>query len=398
MKFTSLCAAFALSFAVAPAFAGTAVPAPLQVAQTHAHDVTLAPHSYVLREQGGLLRKGYAIRHEISHPGADFIKVHFAHVKLPAGAKISVSSRDGKEIYHYDGRQNTHATWDSEQGEDGLRRFSAMSVFGDSAIITVHLAAGSKWNERLHSVKIDHYQAGDMRAQEAQISPFSTCGANQRRDAVCYASSHPTEYGKSRPVARMLINGIAFCSTWRVGPQNLMLTNNHCISGAAGPSKSEIWFNYQNTKCGVKGQSGVIKVRGSSMLKTSKALDYSLYTLNNFSAVSSFGYLSLDVRDAAQSERIYIPQHGQGNPKEMALHSDVNSSGMCEIDVPQSGVDTGYKCDTAGGSSGSPVIAAQSHKVIALHHIGNCPNATNTGVLIKNIWPEIASYFGNVIP
>ncbi|WP_338847212.1 serine protease [Massilia sp. W12] len=398
MKFTSLCALLALSFAASAAdvesVAAAALPKPVQVAKTHATDLSLAPEVHLLRENAGVMRRAQVIQREVSQPGADFIKVRFSHFKLPAGAKLTVSSPDGKEVYTFDGRKQDHATWDSAKGEDGRTSFSSMSVFGDRAIIKLHLPAGSKWNEQAHAVKIDSYLAGNMNPEE-QMGTTSTCGVNERRDAVCYASSHPTEFGKSKPVARLLISGGGLCTTWRVGPQNLMLTNNHCISTSSATTGSEVWFNYQNTKCGVKGLGTVTKVRGSSMKKTSGPLDYTLFTVDNFNAISGFGYLSLDVRDAVKGERIYIPQHGAGNPKELAITSDRNTGGLCAIDIAVTGVDTGYMCDTIGGSSGSPVLAAKYNKVIALHHLGGC---TNKGVLVKKIWPEISTFFGGVIP
>lgn len=402
MKYTSLCALLALAFSAHAAdhelisSAAAKLPKPVQVAQSHALDLSLAPERFLLLENEGVMRAAQTIRREIHHPGADFVKVRFADFKLPFGAKVTVSSKDGKEVYTFDGRQQNHATWDASRGEDGWRSFSSMSVFGDTAIVTLHLPAGAKWQNQ-HAVKIDNYLAGDMNPQNANepVQGFSTCGANERRDAVCFASNYPTEFGKSKPVARLLISGGSLCTTWRVGPQNLMLTNNHCISTQAATSGSEVWFNYQNTRCGASSLGTVTKVRGATMQKTSSALDYTLFSVANFSTISSFGYLGLDVRDAVKGERIYIPQHGAGNPKELAITSDSNTSGMCEVDVPLSGVNMGYKCDTIGGSSGSPVLAKKYNKVLALHHLGGCPNS---GVLMKKIWPEISTYFGNVIP
>lgn len=398
MKYTSLCALLAIAFSAHAAdneaFNAAALPKPIKVAQTHAKNVSLAPASFLLLENQGVMRAAQTIRREVSHAGADFVKVRFANFKLPVGAKVTVSSKDGKEVYTFDGRNQNHATWDSERGEDGVRSFSSMSVFGDTAIVTLHLPAGSKWQNQ-HAVDIDSYLAGDMNPQSDAPSTLSTCGGNERRDAVCFASTYPTQFAKSKPVARLLISGGGLCTTWRVGPQNLMLTNNHCIATQTATSGSEVWFNYQNTRCGVSSMGTVTKVRGSTMKKTSSALDYTLFTVNNFSTISSFGYLGLDVRDAVKGERIYIPQHGAGNPKELAITSDSNTSGMCEVDVPLSGVNMGYKCDTIGGSSGSPVLANKLNKALALHHLGGCPNS---GVLMKKIWPEISTFFGGVIP
>ena len=48
-------------------------------------------------------------------------------------------------------------------------------------------------------------------------------------------------------------------------------------------------------------------------------------------------------------------------------------------------------CDTEGGSSGSPVLAKSSNKVIALHHCANCHNR---GVPINLMYAEIAGFLG----
>ena len=101
-------------------------------------------------------------------------------------------------------------------------------------------------------------------------------------------------------------------------------------------------------------------------------------------------------------EEIYIGQHGAGNPKEFGLESDFDPpDGLCRIndairDGIGPGTDTGYYCDTTGGSSGSPVIARSTHRVIALHHWGTggaaCDADTmNGGVRIELIWPLVES-------
>ncbi len=51
----------------------------------------------------------------------------------------------------------------------------------------------------------------------------------------------------------------------------------------------------------------------------------------------------------------------------------------------------GYRADTQGGSSGSPVVAYSDHQVIALHHCGS--SSINTGVLIEQV---IAGLGGNL--
>jgi V8-like Glu-specific endopeptidase len=48
--------------------------------------------------------------------------------------------------------------------------------------------------------------------------------------------------------------------------------------------------------------------------------------------------------------------------------------------------DVAYYCDTEGGSSGSPVLARSTNKVVALHHFGGCPNS---GVRIDLIYAQV---------
>ncbi|WP_246128706.1 pre-peptidase C-terminal domain-containing protein [Pleionea sediminis] len=339
----------------------------------------------------------------IKKPGASFIKVHFSHFKLVPGLHVEVRSLDGSEVHRYGSENSSLHTL--RDGDDGVTSFSALSIFGEGAIVEV---VGQDLNNKNYRVEIDSIMEGfpESMLEEPGFGEmtgnngFSTCGVNERRDVQCYADSHPVEFERSRPVARLLIAGSGSCTAWRVGPDNRMFTNNHCISSATGPGRTEVWFNYQRSGCGSGSTSGRIKVTGDELLSTNSDLDYTLFTLKNFDAVEQFGYYGLDVRSPIEQERIFIPQHGRGQPKQLSIVSDQNSDGLCRVDVTLAdgsapNTDMGYMCDTIGGSSGSPVLAASSNKAIALHHFGGCPNQ---GVLINLIWPEVAEHFGNVIP
>ncbi|NQZ07713.1 MAG: trypsin-like peptidase domain-containing protein, partial [Algicola sp.] len=341
---------------------------------------------------------------QISKAGAEFIKVHFSYFNLPTGAYVLVSDQTGNERYRYDGIQNNKATYSTEKGENGLTQFSAMSVFGDTANITLVMPEGAVWLKE-HGIRVDRFNAGTSQAvmadgSDTPITEFSTCGVNERVDVACWESSNTVEFERTRPVARLLMGGSGLCTGWRVGNDNHMFTNNHCLDNQSTLANTEIWFNYQKTTCGGSTYAGTIKVTGKDLLKTDYDLDYSLFTVNNFANIASFGNYGLDPRAPSLGEIIYIPQHGAGNPKELSIESDQNASGLCEIDVVSatgraSGTDTGYFCDTTGGSSGSPVLAGSSNKVIALHHFGGCENQ---GVRIDKIWPQVSSHFGGVVP
>jgi len=373
---------------------------PVTIAKTIKHTIAFSPKKSAITNENNQS----IVQKIIAEPGAEFIKVHFKQFYIPTGAYVTVASQDSSEIYTYNGINHKDATFSVEKGENGLNQFSAMSVFGDKAIVTLHLPEGIEWQPS-NKLEIDQINAGqnevlDFNDNTSEIDPTSTCGINERVDAVCWASSHATEFERTRPVARLLMAGSGLCTGWRVGAENHMFTNNHCLSTQSKLADTEIWFNYQKTTCGGSTYAGTVKVTGKELLKTDYDLDYSVFSVNDFASIAGFGQYGLDVRTPSQGELIYIPQHGAGNPKELSIESDQNSNGLCQIDVAvvngrATNTDTGYFCDTIGGSSGSPVLASSSNNVIALHHFGGCENQ---GVRIDKIWPQVASIFNNQVP
>ncbi|MFF0869640.1 trypsin-like serine peptidase [Nonomuraea sp. NPDC003560] len=339
----------------------------------------------------------------VTRPGSRYVKVHFAALTLVPGDYVTVASPDGRETHTYYG-DPTRGRYPAGSGYTlhGVPGFAALSVDGDTAVVTLH-ASGPRNAVRLarqgFGVRIDRYFRGYTTQEAAALTPraFSVCGTDARRDVVCYKDSNPTEYARSRAVARQLLNGLGYCTAWRVGNTNRMLTNHHCMESAADLSASEFQFDYDCATCGGDNPGAGTKVGGGQFLKTSalEALDYTLFSVADFAAIQQFGTLYLDPRPPVAGERIYIPGHGDTLPKRLSLYEDTQGGAACKIDVVSSGVNTGYRCDTSGGNSGSPVIAASSHKVIALHHLGGCPN---WGTRITEVYNEISGMIDNTPP
>lgn len=314
----------------------------------------------------------------IERAGSGYVKIHFTDLRILPGDVLTVSNPDGTEKYTYtrDLKSSLTATIDKTG-------FWAMSITGDKAVVSV--------NNPLSRVRIDKLTRGYTEAEmSSQPSVQSICGTNDYKDAVCYQSSNPTEFGKTASVAKLLRNGSSLCTAWRVGPNNRMLTNNHCFTSTTG---IEVWFNYQCPTCGGTNSATVTKVLASQVLRTNAALDYTLFTVNNFAAISSFGYLELDARVPAVGEEMYIIGHPAGKLKKLSLRDNNNGGGYCvvravRVNGSSSQADISYMCDTEGGSSGSPVLSRRTHKVIGLHHFGGCPNQ---GVRIDLIAAQINS-------
>ncbi|MET7866584.1 trypsin-like serine peptidase [Micromonospora taraxaci] len=329
----------------------------------------------------------------IQHPGATYVKVHFSSLRLAEGDYVTVSSRDGKESYRYD-RHLNRATG-SDYTTDGQPGFWAMSVEGDTAVVTVHSSRPSRGS----AATIDRFWRGYDRSEIAahNFSTQSVCSTDARRDVVCYQNSHPTEYARGRAVARLLISGGGMCTTWRVGNTNRMLTNKHCFETQSAVSGSEMQFNYQCATCGGGNPGAGTKVSGATLYKVSSGgssqLDYALFSVNNFAAIQGFGTLYLATAATSNGTRIYIPGHGDGSAKRLSIFEDTQNGATCAVrNANYNTWNISYSCDTSGGNSGSPVLNA-SHRVIALHHLGGCPS--NQGAKAHLIYNEIASLIDN---
>jgi lysyl endopeptidase len=315
------------------------------------------------------------------YPGASYVKLHFSRAVLRPGDSLVVADPTGTESYRYTAEDLQADPW-------------AMSISGDTA--TVRLEQGSYDPLGLRTrlaglgVSVDKVARGNAAATGAPAPEGPTqqrdraesiCrGADEKRDAVCYKASHPAEYQKAKAVARMLIDGVELCTAFRLGPNNRMLTNNHCVASGSDVRRSEIWFNYECARCDGYDVLRTTKVYGDQLLATDRTLDYSLFSVRGFDSISKFGFLEPDLGELRRGQELFIPQHPRGMPTMIALNDPGERNGNCAIDDPtyygyEQGTDVSYFCDTDGGSSGSPVLSAASQKVVALHHFGGCPNS-----------------------
>lgn len=382
----------------------TAVPAEPSDSTRQLTDTEPKPRKVADRETA-TVQLDYAtgkssVSQRITRPGAGFLKLHITGFKLAPGDYLTVSDPKGRQklTYHSDPTKYRH-TGNSPHTVEGPG-FWAMTIDGDTAIVTVRATAkrdadqlrGAGYGVRIGGLYRGYGEAEQTR-KDKEAGLDSVCSADARRDAICYQSSHPTEYARSRAVAKQFNPGGSMCTAWRVGRTNRVLTNNHCIDSQADVSGTELWFNYACRTCGGNDPGTTTRVSGATFYRTSAALDYTLYSVNNFSSISSFGYLLLDNRAPRAGERIYISGHGSGRPNQLSIYEDSQGGAACNIDSTALDANNiGYYCDTTGGSSGSPVLAGSSHRVIALHHWGGCLNG---GVRIDRIYPQIASQIDN---
>lgn len=326
-------------------------------------------------------------RHEtFTYPGAGYVKVHFDEWQLAEGDYITVSDPAHTEVHRYEA--------DSDPGW-------STSISGDTAVVRLHTFQGLM-PDRMddYGAKIDAV-AHEMTPEEKQEShskdPLleSVCGQDDQKNAVCYESEEPEVFANTAPVARLLIDGTTMCTAWRVGEKNRLLTNSHCFETSKQARDTEVWFNYSCTTCEGDDVEEPVKVRGDEVLATDATYDYTLFTVDDFEAVKEFGHMELADRKPKGREELYIPQHPDGRPTQVAIGSDRDPAGACQVSDPDydgyaENSDVSYYCDTSFGSSGSPVLSRETHEVIALHHFGGCPNSgVRSDKLLERIGDKI---------
>ncbi len=324
------------------------------------------------------------------HSDASYICPHFAQMDLGEGDFVIVRSPDGSRKWRYE-----------LTGVDGLGRsedgFWGIHIAGDTAIVELWSAG----TEGGFGYVIDRFARGFTREEvEGSPEPEGIVGVDDSEWAPCYETTDPVVYDKSRAVARMLINGSGLCTGWLVGNEGHFLTNNHCISTQGQASNTNYEFMAEgatcDTNCWQLQCPGTIVTTSGTLIGTSYDYDYALVQLS-VNPSATYGFFTLRADGGLLNERLYIPQHPAGWGKKIALYSSHASDPGYPIVVSKNyggcgtrpGPDMGYRADTQGGSSGSPVVAYSDHQIIALHHCGS--TTMNTGVLIEQVIAGLGS-------
>lgn len=346
---------------------------------------------------------------EIRYPGATYIAVHFERFDLPEGASVVISSPDDPYTFTFEGK-----------GVLQRGRFWATHVYGDTALIDVY----NTGTEAGFGFVIDKFSAGFLPLGDEQGpgGPEVVCGADDKEHAICWKPSEPLAYDRARAVAALLSHWDAadpgldrFCTGSLVSCGGYLLTAEHCVPGFALVADTTFEFMAEAPSCTdpnppeVYGAGATdppypgVRFTGGVLVASNFNLDYSLIQVPGNPHLQ-FGSLGIEDRAPVVDERIYIPQHPMGRGKQFGLDSThpTDESGWCEVYsltepgcAGRTGPDVGYYCDTEGGSSGSPVLAYDAHRIVALHHCGLCPN---TAVPINAILADIQSQIGALPP
>ncbi|CAJ1961986.1 unnamed protein product [Cylindrotheca closterium] len=386
-------------------------------------------------EGGSTVRSKFT--YSIEEPGASYVSIHFASFDFSKECSMEISDADGVLVAEY-----------TLQGRRNLGSFWARHVEGDTLSLLVFCLLGAGENkvdfeidevvtglpdelivEDILDDSANRPSIGDgalnttryLRAQDLfpiqNHREMARCGRDDSTNAKCYMDSHPTEYDLGKAISRLKIAGRGTCTGWLVGPNNLLMTNHHCIRGVDDMEKTDFQFMAEGASCNVgKGSTAGYDVYdGIEIVNFSYQKDYALIRLDGDPA-SKYGYLDIDDRVATVGETIFIPGHPAGRAKQFSIMDTQSNSGASDgrcaiLDVggDSCGYSTRYNsiqytCDTLGGSSGSPVISVDTGKVLGLHHCGAIANTNcrdgNLAVPMEGpgIFQEIKEFLEAPIP
>ncbi|MEM9558641.1 MAG: serine protease, partial [Acidobacteriota bacterium] len=335
------------------------------------------------------------LRETIERGGASFLKPHFAGLSLRPGDRLRVLTADGRLVETLEGR-----------GWRDRGTFWGLSVPGDRLVLELELKAPYD----ALPFTIDRMMVGRADGPLAApiASPFalpdetkSICGPADFEDTICYDDDAPKWANIRASAGVMLLDGdpnsVLFCSGANVSPLGYVLTNNHCILDQAECDESEIVFGFRRTACNVGAAPATdwTSYRCADVLASSPffvceadetQLDFTLVAVEG-DPTPVYGAVRIDAETLSSGEDVYIVQHPSGRPQEIAHGGGAN--------FVVDGFNLRYyeTLDTEPGSSGSPIFRASDHRMVGLHHCGECDAPEgNRGMPMSVIEPLISDF------
>ncbi|HDR9510809.1 hypothetical protein C5615_31260 [Burkholderia cepacia] len=231
-------------------------------------------------------------------------------------------------------------------------------------------------------------------------------GIDSRQSPFLYSNQDSKQITNSTAVGQIKNrNTGVFGTAFRID-QNTFMTNAHVLAG--NPKDYSVTFHdkYGNpTEVDVNNQLA----RSQPEIDPNKGgFDYALFSVmpQQLDRIKSTPKLELDPNGVTPGQSVYMPQYSGSNGRKTIATSDSEKShGIREVEqLSTSNMLIGdrwhrngvlHQLDAERGASGSPIISADTHKVVALQSTvsnGNGDSDRNTGANMFNIFPEIKRF------
>lgn len=293
------------------------------------------------------------------------------NVVLPTGSWLEVSDAAGKQQSIY----NDKAFY------DGSKPQIITSPIDGGVMIIKLFTTGNRSSSGHLVINQYRYIKGSTRA---------VIGDNQMKQAACYQDINPLFYSKSHAVVKAN-NG----SGWNVAGGPYVITNHH-VAGDAGSKSHSLTYNYESPGCSRTDATNTLQIRTERVViaGSGDTDDWAVYKVDPLAYEEAgikqiFGTLAINA-DTPKNELIknlplYIAQHPWGDYKRISSLDD--DGGACKTISGNASETLAYTCDTAGGSSGSPVLLQSDSRVVALHYAGT--SSKNIGVIGPYLYNKV---------
>ena len=175
-------------------------------------------------------------------------------------------------------------------------------------------------------------------------------------------------------------SGFSSCTASIISARHI-ITNNHCFpEGQGGVRQAFLLMDYYSDDSEAAVRRFEVK---AVPVERNAALDFAIAEVSGNPA-ATFGRIALEPRDPEPGESLLIIHHPLGKPKHM-------TRGGCRAHAPVAvqGTDIRHRCDTMPGSSGSPILAEGSGRMLGLHYGGSLdvqtPGSFNSGKRLSEI-------------
>jgi len=177
----------------------------------------------------------------------------------------------------------------------------------------------------------------------------------------------PEIFKAALAVAKLMFvrDGKSLACTGFMIDDDRMLTNEHCINSQAVCDSAVALFGFDSS---ADMTSDMVRDQSAACLEFQSMdpkLDVAMVRLAN-SPGKRWGRLKL--ASAKPDELSIVIHHPNGDPKYVTREDCF--VGKLPADGRAKDTDFSHRCDTMGGSSGSPVLSRRSLEVIGLHHFG----------------------------
>ena len=231
---------------------------------------------------------GKSLSFTLNHENASFLSIQYKKLDLPHGCWVTLTDENGGEEYT-----------STDKGLFDLGTFWAHHINSNTMIITLKCKKSGHMKNAV--IDIDKYTAGFPIEDKFEINQrslsTSICGKDDKRNAICYKNNHSSKYGKSKAVARLLINGRGACTGWLVG-RNLLLTNHHCIDSLSDVQNTDFEFMAEESVCSSSRDGSWFSHRstaiydGVALVAKDKANDFALIRMEK-NLGDTYGYVNL---------------------------------------------------------------------------------------------------------